>query len=186
MAQTTKSELIKSFYKLLTIKPFEKITVKDIVEDCGVNRKTFYYYFADIYDLVEYVFRLEIDKFRKEIPQNASFEDRVIGIFEFVEKNKKAAMHLYNSSDGKELEKYIDNVMVELLSKRIKKFALSEGINEEDSAMICATMVFIFMGMFELWVKNGMQPDYREQINRILKMLDGTVDLMIKNLKKDT
>ena len=48
MPQFTKAAIIKSFSKLLDQKSFEKITVKDIVEDCGVNRKTFYYYFADI------------------------------------------------------------------------------------------------------------------------------------------
>ena len=46
MPQFTKAAIIKSFSKLLDQKSFEKITVKDIVEDCGVNRKTFYYYFA--------------------------------------------------------------------------------------------------------------------------------------------
>ena len=45
MPPFTKQAIIASFLKLAENVPLEKITVKDIVEDCGVNRKTFYYYF---------------------------------------------------------------------------------------------------------------------------------------------
>ena len=41
MAQFTKQAIINSFLKLLEEMPLDKITVKDIVEDCGVNRNTF-------------------------------------------------------------------------------------------------------------------------------------------------
>ena len=37
-------------------KPLQKITVRDIVDDCGINRNTFYYYFRDIYEVAEAVF----------------------------------------------------------------------------------------------------------------------------------
>lgn len=43
MAQFTKQAIINSFLKLLEETPLDKITVKDIVEDCGINRNTFYY-----------------------------------------------------------------------------------------------------------------------------------------------
>ena len=29
-------------------KPFSKITVSELIADCGVNRKTFYYHFQNI------------------------------------------------------------------------------------------------------------------------------------------
>ena len=54
MSQVTKRALAASLIKLLSQKPLDKVTVKDIIEDCGVNRQTFYYHFKDIYDLVEW------------------------------------------------------------------------------------------------------------------------------------
>ena len=45
MSQTTKRALAASLKKLLLEKPLDKITVIDIVEDCEVNRQTFYYHF---------------------------------------------------------------------------------------------------------------------------------------------
>ena len=56
MSQVTKRALAASLIKLLSQKPLDKVTVKDIIEDCGVNRQTFYYHFKDIYDLVDWIF----------------------------------------------------------------------------------------------------------------------------------
>ena len=53
MANFTRNAIKSPFLKLLNERPLSKITVKDIVSDCGVNRNTFYYYFEDIPKLIE-------------------------------------------------------------------------------------------------------------------------------------
>lgn len=45
MSQMTKQALANSLKSLLQKKTLNKITIKDIVDDCGVNRQTFYYHF---------------------------------------------------------------------------------------------------------------------------------------------
>lgn len=52
----TKNALAVSMKKLMEKKPFSKISVGDICEDCGMNRKSFYYHFRDKYDLVNWIF----------------------------------------------------------------------------------------------------------------------------------
>lgn len=54
----TKRAIAESFKKLLSKRGLKKITVRDIVEDCGVNRQTFYYHFHDVYDLMDGFFRI--------------------------------------------------------------------------------------------------------------------------------
>ena len=49
----TKKALAAALKELMTKKPLSKITVSDIISVCGVNRKTFYYHFQDIYDLLK-------------------------------------------------------------------------------------------------------------------------------------
>ena len=44
LANFTQKAIRASFIKLLNQKPLSQITIKDIVDDCGVNRNTFYYY----------------------------------------------------------------------------------------------------------------------------------------------
>ena len=43
----TENAIKDAFWQLLEEKPYNKITVKDIVERCQVNRNTFYYHFHD-------------------------------------------------------------------------------------------------------------------------------------------
>ena len=53
MPSFTKEAILKAFLHIAAKKPIEKITVRDIVDECGVNRNTFYYYFQDIYAVLE-------------------------------------------------------------------------------------------------------------------------------------
>ena len=55
-ANITKRALSNSLKKNMLEKPFEKISVIDICEGCGMNRKSFYYHFKDKYDLVNWIF----------------------------------------------------------------------------------------------------------------------------------
>lgn len=44
MSQITKKAIEASLKNLLLKKPFDKITINDIAEDCGISRMTFYYH----------------------------------------------------------------------------------------------------------------------------------------------
>ena len=46
----TKKRIAKSFKKLLTEQAFEKISVRQIMEDAGIRRQTFYNHFLDKYE----------------------------------------------------------------------------------------------------------------------------------------
>ena len=47
MASFAKKATMASFSKLLEEKPLSQITIREIVEYCGINRNTFYYHFRD-------------------------------------------------------------------------------------------------------------------------------------------
>ena len=53
MQKDAKKLISSTFVKLLSSKPFDKITIKDIVDTCEINRNTFYYHYSDIYGLLE-------------------------------------------------------------------------------------------------------------------------------------
>lgn len=53
-AQRTLADFSNTLFSLLETKPFEKITVNEICKDCNYPRATFYNYFDDSYDLLNY------------------------------------------------------------------------------------------------------------------------------------
>ena len=62
MANFTEKAIKASFLKLLNERPLTKITVRDIVEDCGINRNSFYYHYRDIPALLEELITEQADE----------------------------------------------------------------------------------------------------------------------------
>ena len=56
MPSFTKQAIVEAFLKLAARRQLARITVKDVVDACRINRNTFYYYFKDIYNVAEEVF----------------------------------------------------------------------------------------------------------------------------------
>ena len=75
MSKFTRDAIKNSFIKLLNERPLSQIKVKDIVEDCGINRNTFYYYFHDIPSLIEDMVMEEAERIIREYPSPETIED---------------------------------------------------------------------------------------------------------------
>lgn len=55
-SEITKRALAMALKELMEKLPFQKISVVDICDECGMNRKSFYYHFKDKYELVNWIF----------------------------------------------------------------------------------------------------------------------------------
>ena len=65
----TKRALSAALKELMNEQPFVKISVGDICERCEMNRKSFYYHFHDKYELVNWMFRHELQDALEANPQ---------------------------------------------------------------------------------------------------------------------
>ena len=99
MPPFAKREIKNSFIKLLTERPISQITVKDIVEDCGVNRNSFYYHFQDIPSLLEEIIVEMTAKVIENLPEESTFEEKVTAALEEINLNKRMIYHIYGSSN---------------------------------------------------------------------------------------
>ena len=54
MAIDAKKTIAETLFRLLERKPVDKITVKELVDACGISRQGFYYHFRDIMEVVEW------------------------------------------------------------------------------------------------------------------------------------
>ena len=107
MSQFTKKAIVETFLELLKEHSLDKITVKDIVEKCGINRNTFYYYYQDIYDLIDDVFDIETKKVLEDEKQYESWYEELLRVALFVVENRPAILHIYDSKSRDVLEKYL-------------------------------------------------------------------------------
>ena len=89
MPNFTKQAIKASFMKLLNEQPLSKISVRSIVEDCGINRNSFYYHYQDITDLIEEIIKEEADALIIKYPCISSLKECVDVAFKFALENKR-------------------------------------------------------------------------------------------------
>ena len=54
--------IASKFKEMLRTKSLSKISVSELIRQCGINRKTFYYHFEDIFALLKWTMEQETIK----------------------------------------------------------------------------------------------------------------------------
>lgn len=80
MTNLTKRAMADALKKLLQKRKLEHITVQDVADEANVSRKTFYYHFHDIYDLVEWLLLEECRELAHGHEAGAWIQDVAIGL----------------------------------------------------------------------------------------------------------
>ena len=154
MAAFTKLVIMRVFENLLSVKPLEKITVKDITDQCGISRNTFYYHYQDIYQ----VFKAYIDYSLEEIfkflqQENEKDQDHICEkAVEFLENHRTIFENILRSAKNEEVHKILDDG-----SSRFFRYVIDrvgEGIDSEpeDREMICAMCQHAVQGIMYEWL----------------------------------
>ena len=94
MAQRTKNAIRQSFMELLAERSIDKITIGDIAQRSEITRNAFYYYYQDIYALVEDIFALELEHFAQQAASYASWQDAFRVAITFALDNRRAVLHM--------------------------------------------------------------------------------------------
>lgn len=180
MAKFTKAAIMNAFIKLLNETAFDRITVKDIVDECGINRNTFYYNFDDIYDLVDEILQNEINKIVEEHRQYPSWNEGLLCAADFAMRNKKAIFHLHNSVKRNELDKYLQRVINNVISSFVETEADGIEISEEDKSFIADFYSGALLGLLTKWLDSGMKDDFISVINKTGLLFDSNIKQAIR------
>ena len=124
MSAFTEKAIVDAFVSLLNEHPLDKITVKNIIDKCGVNRSTFYYYFEDIYDLINKIFEYETGKIVNKHSEYESWADGIKEAMSFAIDNKKAIYHVYKSVSRERLNKYLNEVCDSIFMEVVYRMAV--------------------------------------------------------------
>lgn len=186
MAQTTKKALAASLKKLLAEKPLDKITVIDIVEDCEVNRQTFYYHFKDIYDLVEWIYTSEATKALAGKKTYNTWQQGFLQIFQYVLDNKVFVVNTYHSINREHLQKYLYNETYLLLMGVIEEKAAGMSVRDDDKAFIADFYKYAFVGLMLEWIATGMKENPSAIIERLSTLIFGDIAGALDKFRNDS
>lgn len=183
MPPFAKREIKNSFIKLLTERPISQITVKDIVEDCGVNRNSFYYHFQDIPSLLEEIIVEMTAKVIENLPEESTFEEKVTAALEEINLNKRMIYHIYGSSNREFYEKQLMKICDYVTRTYICSRDYLEKVTSKDLEFVISYLKCELFGQLIDWLNHDMSYDIVEHSRILCRMFAGSMRMVCQKYK---
>ncbi|WP_320127393.1 TetR/AcrR family transcriptional regulator C-terminal domain-containing protein [uncultured Sphaerochaeta sp.] len=188
MAQMTKLALAQSLRQLMQERTLDKITVKEVVERCGVNRQTFYYHFRDMYDLLDWMFAYDGEEFEKKYPGihiDDDGQNTMRALCESLQETAKITLNIYHSLGYERLGRYLHKRYFKLLSENLMMKGQKYGTSHEDCILLANFYTHAFVGITMDWVQEGLSGDVEGIVAKFHPILCGTLDLALMKMAKE-
>lgn len=180
MAQLTKKAILMAFLNLLEQRPFEKITVRDIVVECGITRNTFYYHFEDVYAVLRELMTEQAERAGKSSGSPASLAQCFREAMGFALEHKRAAYHICCSSRREELFRYLSAQAEDVLGRYLLSLPSARGASQEDMNRLAHFYSNALLGLLKDWAEGGMKEDLDREICRTGELLEGSAQSALR------
>lgn len=169
--EVTKKILADSLKKIMANKALEKISIREITEECGLNRQTFYYHFKNIYDLLEWMFKKEAIALFENREGVLLWQEGLLELFKYIEENKEMCLCTLKSLGHKYLFQFFYDDVHRIFKNTINTFADELDISENNKELMTQVYVISFGSIIESWLNGKIAQTPEELISFIDLML---------------
>ena len=182
----TKKMIAGSLKKIMCEKPLSKITVSEIIQDCGINRKTFYYHFEDIYALLKWMFEEEAIELVKNFDFLVDYEESLGFILDYIEKNQHIINCAYDSIGREEMKRFFYADFIELVTNIVER---AEQINHtvlkpDFKQFLCEFYTEALAGMLINWIKERDHYSRDKMIDYIFFILKSSITTILSETRE--
>ena len=136
--KTAKEILAESFRELAAGKSIDRITVREIAENCGYSSATFYRQFKDKYDLIAWDYTRKVEMIMSRIGEDEySWQDTLIDAAYYFQEQRGYLANLFLHTRG--LDSFVFN-MIEInfraLMECVQKVSGTEELDEKTEMYI--------------------------------------------------
>lgn len=178
MPNFTRKAIKDTFLKLLDEKPLNEITVKNIVEECGINRNSFYYHFQDLPALIEEIIKEESDSVIQKYSSVNTIVECFDAVTEFASHRTRAIMHIYRSVSRDVFEQYLMKTSHYFVQNYLNTALADENISADDKVTIINYYKCVCFGLVIDWLNTGLKEEYSTSFQKIFRLkIDMGVDI---------
>lgn len=186
MAGYAKQHIANTFMKMLETSPLDKIKVSDLIQQSGVNRKTFYYHFHGLEDILIYILKSGT----ANLPlYNADFEDwdkKTDMYLHYLQKRRLLLRRIYSSSYSESMREFLKNnfhraiipFVYNCLESFEKNIGRSVDAKDEDLDNIAEFLTNGVWPIIDDWIKR----DFPYPVKKIVKLIDNLTNHNIFNM----
>ena len=179
-ANRTKLVLAESIKELMEHIPLDKITVAQIVNNCGTTRQTFYRNFKDKYDLVNWYFDLIVQKTIHQMGISLTLQEGLVKKFSYMVEDKAFFSSALTSSDYNNLMNYD----YQCICNFYREVAQRNGDLNEEIQFLLEFYCHGSMDMTAEWVRNGMKLSPKEMSERLIQALPAKLEPYLSTLSQ--
>jgi probable dihydroxyacetone kinase regulator len=180
----TKAILANALIAMLQKRSIDKITVKDLVEKCGLTRQTFYNHFYDIYDLVEWIY-LQVTE--KSLAENKDYDTWQQGFYLLlisIRNNKVLVRNTYRSTNRDSLERYMYTVIYDQVLEVVERQAIGMSVDQKHKNFIAHFYSLAFIALICEWIKDGMKEKPEDIVEQTAVLIKGDFEKALKKYAK--
>ena len=180
-SQTTEEVLAAGMKHLITVMPFEKITVKAIADEAHVKRPTFYNHFKDKYDIVEYILKQELIEPARTLMACDMLGEAIRLILVTMKKEKKFYMHVARIDEDVIFQRIVRELFKELLLDVMRERMADEENGNPMLTMDNIAEYYAYGISFGIskWIQKGMKMEVDEVLEALKVLLSESLTDMI-------
>lgn len=192
MSQFTKKAIMDSFVELAAQMPIDKITIKKVSDNCGINRNTFYYYYQDLYELKEEIIYEKTQKLLLNMDFSSSdgwkSSLRIVGAY--AQKNETFIKNLFNSMGRDAFGDYMTETVYKAAYKNVcemyehKIAPTGKKVSDKEKQHLAYFFAKIFSETTVEWIRGRSSENPVDTLEHGIEMLEGVAELMLLNVSK--
>lgn len=157
-SEQTKRLLTDSLKRQMEQKPLNKISIREICDGCGVNRQTFYYHFADLYDQVRWMYEQEIAVILKKNENLLFWQDALLQLFRYIEQNRAVCLCVLQSVGREHLKRFFSEDVRSIIARVV--FSMGQQLppfSVEYGTFLTQYYTLAVVGLLESWLLGELE-----------------------------
>ena len=156
VSDQTRQAMVAALKEQMTQKPVDKITIQDITDRCGIRRQNFYYHFADIYALMQYMFQEEAVSLLEQHEGTLLWQEGLLQLFRYLEQNRAVCLCALRSVGREHLRRFFQTDIYNIIHRTVEQVGAEIGADPDgaqpDIDMVTHFYVVALSGMVESWL----------------------------------
>ncbi|WP_320127402.1 TetR/AcrR family transcriptional regulator C-terminal domain-containing protein [uncultured Sphaerochaeta sp.] len=162
-ASITKAALAQAMKECMATTPFAKISIGNICNKCGLNRKSFYYHFRDKYELINWIYETEIGHTVREELSDKHTSELALMICEYFEQNKVFYSNALEVTGPNSFRDYFERNLEPLVVQTLHV----DGPSPFDSKELTAVVSDFCLSAIQRWLKSNSNMDSKQFLENL-------------------
>ena len=178
-----KKKIVDQLIKDLETNKLDKITVNHVTSELDISRQTFYYYFNDLYSVIEWILTEAASSILDDYSDIDNWTAGYYAILNWMKKHDNFILNIYSCVPRECIENFMYSVLNPYLLKVVYEEGKGANVTEEQKDFIAKFYTLAFDALTIDWIKSGMKTEVKEMIIRIDTITKGDIAKSIKKLE---